>query len=116
MQSDYCFIGETLRYRHPLSRTIGGCHGDTIYRDNFGLGNAGVAEPDYGSYDSGAWVLYLVLFLVIVGGALWITPRLAKWLDEREKKNVGYFDGMLTEDPNQKSSVEETTSEEEKKS
>ena len=60
--------------------------------------------------------IFLVLFLVIVGGALWITPRLAKWLDEREKKNVGYFDGMLTEDPNQKSSVEETTSEEEKKS
>ena len=60
--------------------------------------------------------IFLVLFLVIVGGALWITPRLAKWLDEREKKNGGYFDGMLTEDPNQKSSVEETTSEEEKKS
>ena len=53
--------------------------------------------------------IFLVLFLVIVGGALWITPRLAKWLEEREKKNVGYFDGMLTEDPNRKSSVEETT-------
>jgi len=41
-----------------------------------------------------------VLFLVIVGAALWLTPRLAKWLDEREAANKSYYDGMLTEDPN----------------
>ena len=41
---------------------------DTIYRDNFGLGNAGVEEPNdsYGAYYSVSWVLYLVLFLVMV--------------------------------------------------
>lgn len=41
---------------------------DTIYRDNFGLGNAGVEEPNdsYGAYYSLSWVLYLVLFLVIL--------------------------------------------------
>ena len=44
--------------------------------------------------------IFVVLFLVIVGGALWITPRLAKWLDERASANKSYYDGMLTEDPN----------------
>ena len=44
--------------------------------------------------------IFDVLFLVIVGGALWITPRLAKWLDERASAHKGYYDGMLTEDPN----------------
>ena len=43
---------------------------NTIYQDNFGLGNAGMAEPDYGSYHSGAWILYLVLFLVILFAVL----------------------------------------------
>ena len=43
---------------------------DTIYRDNFGLGNAGVEEPDYGSYYTGAWIFNLVLFLVILFAVL----------------------------------------------
>ena len=48
--------------------------------------------------------IFLVLFLVIVGGALWITPRLAAWLDKKDAANKGYFDGMLEEDPQKKSS------------
>lgn len=52
--------------------------------------------------EAAAPVIFLVLFLVIVGGALWVTPRLAKWLDQREAKNRSYFDGMLEEDPSQK--------------
>lgn len=41
---------------------------DTVYRDNFGLGNADVAGPGdgYAGYYSGAWILYLILFLVIL--------------------------------------------------
>ena len=46
-------------------------------------------------------LIFLVLFLVIVGGSLWITPRLARWMDKQAGKNKGYFDGMLTEDPKQ---------------
>ena len=53
--------------------------------------------------------IFLALFLIIVGGSLWITPRLARWLDERAGKNKGYFDGMLTEDPGLRKNPEETT-------
>ena len=49
--------------------------------------------------ETAAPLIFLVLFLAIVGGALWVTPRLAKWLDQREAKNKSYFDGMLEEDP-----------------
>ena len=52
--------------------------------------------------------IFVVLFLVIVGEALWLTPRLARWLDEREVKHKGYYDGMLTEDPNAPKEEEET--------
>ena len=44
--------------------------------------------------------LFLALFLVIVGGALYLTPRIAAWLDKKSEKHPGYFDHMLTEDPN----------------
>ena len=49
--------------------------------------------------ETAAPLIFLVLFLVIVGGALWITPRLARWLDKKDAENKGYFDGMLEEDP-----------------
>ena len=49
--------------------------------------------------DAVAPFIFLVLFLVIVGAALWLTPRLAKWLDKKEAGHKGYYDGMLTEDP-----------------
>lgn len=35
--------------------------------------------------DAVAPFIFLVLFLVIVGAALWLTPRLAKWLDKRSR-------------------------------
>ena len=50
--------------------------------------------------ETAAPLIFLVLFLVIVGGSLWITPRLARWMYERAAKHKGYFDDMLTEDPN----------------
>ena len=49
--------------------------------------------------DTAAPLGFLILFLVIVGGALYLTPRIAKWLDERDRHHPGYFDGMLEEDP-----------------
>lgn len=50
--------------------------------------------------DAAAPFIFVVLFLVIVGAALWLTPRLAKWLDKKDAQNKSYYDGMLTEDPN----------------
>ena len=50
--------------------------------------------------DAAAPFIFVFLFLVIVGAALWLTPRLAKWLDKKEAGHKGYYDGMLTEDPN----------------
>ena len=50
--------------------------------------------------DTAAPLIFLVLFLVIVGGALWVTPRLARGPDQKDAQNKGYFDGMLEEDPN----------------
>lgn len=56
--------------------------------------------------EAAAPLIFLVLFLLIVGGALWLTPRLAKWLDKKDAANKSYYDGMLTEDPNQSESEE----------
>lgn len=50
--------------------------------------------------NAAAPVLFLLLFLVIVGGALYLTPRIARWIEQRQKKNPGFYEGMLTEDPN----------------
>ena len=50
----------------------------------------------------------IVLFLVVVGAALYLTPRIATWLDKREKSHPGYYDGMLQEDPNKKKTEEPT--------
>ena len=44
--------------------------------------------------------VFVAVFLIIGGAALWITPRLARWLDKKEGQNKSYYDGMLTEDPN----------------
>ena len=49
----------------------------------------------------------IALFLVVVGAALYLTPRLARWLDKREKTHPGYYDGMLQEDPNKKKPEED---------
>ena len=49
--------------------------------------------------EAAAPFIFLALFLVIGGGALWLTPRIARGLDERDRRHPGYFDGMLEEDP-----------------
>ena len=59
--------------------------------------------------EAAAPAIFLVLFLVIVGGSLWITPRLARWLDQRSNRNKSYFDGMLEEDPRQSAPKEDGT-------
>ena len=50
--------------------------------------------------DAAAPFIFVGLFLVIVGASLWLTPRLARWLDKQESGHKSYYDGMLTEDPN----------------
>lgn len=57
--------------------------------------------------DAAAPFIFVVLFLVIVGAALWLTPRLAKWMDKKDAQNKSYYDGMLTEDPNAPKEEEE---------
>ena len=42
---------------------------------------------------------------------VWITPRLARWLDERDKKHKGYFDGMMTQPPEENEENTEEASE-----
>lgn len=67
--------------------------------------------------DASPWVflvLFAALLLIIVGGALWLTPRLAKWLDERRANNKSYYDGMLEEDPNQPKEPEDAEKPEER--
>lgn len=59
--------------------------------------------------DAVAPFIFLALFLVIVGGALWLTPRLARWLDKKDAQHKSYYDGMLTEDPNAPSEDEKET-------
>ncbi len=63
--------------------------------------------------DAAAPFVFVALFLVIVGAALWITPRLAKWLDRKDTENKSYYDGMLTEDPNAPKPEEKEKKEEE---
>lgn len=46
--------------------------------------------------------VFLAIFLVIGGGALWLTPRIAKWMDKNDQIHKGFYDDMLTEDPNAK--------------
>ena len=52
-------------------------------------------------------IAIIVLFLVVVGAALYLTPKIAAWLDKREKTHPGYYDGMLQEDPNKKKPEED---------
>ena len=54
-------------------------------------------------------VIFVVVFLVIGGGSLYLTPRIAAWLDNNAKKNKSFYDGMLEEDPNAPASEEKET-------
>ena len=64
-------LGEAMSsddWDHDVSAFYGALN--DVYQVNFGLGNAGVEEPDYGSYYTGAWIFNLVLFLVILFAVL----------------------------------------------
>ena len=56
--------------------------------------------------------IFVVIFLFIGGVSLWITPRLAAWLDKKASQNKSYYDGMLTEDPNAPKPEQEENKEE----
>ncbi len=62
--------------------------------------------------EAAAPFLFLAVFLLIVGGALYLTPRLAKRWDELSKKRPGYFDGMLEQPPEPPREAEEGEKEE----
>ena len=69
--------------------------------------------------EAAAPFIFLILFLVIGGGALWLTPRIAQWLEKKDQRNPGYFDGMLEEDPSGQQATEtdeETTGDSRKQS
>lgn len=58
--------------------------------------------------EAAAPVVFILIFLFIGGASLWITPRLARWLDKKDAENKSYYDGMLTEDPNAPKPEKET--------
>ena len=39
------------------------------------------------------------LFVFVVGLSLWITPRLAKWIDKRRSESRGFYDDILEQPP-----------------
>jgi len=41
----------------------------------------------------------IAVFVLVVGLSLWITPRLAKWIDERRKDVPGFYDSMHEQPP-----------------
>lgn len=44
-------------------------------------------------------VAAVAVFVVVVGASLWLTPRLARWIDERRKDVPGFYDGMHEQPP-----------------
>ena len=41
----------------------------------------------------------IAVFGFVVGVSLWLTPRLAKWIDEKRKDVPGFYDGMHEQPP-----------------
>lgn len=41
----------------------------------------------------------IALFVLVVGVSLWLTPRVAKWVDSQRKETPGFYDGMLEQQP-----------------
>jgi len=56
-------------------------------------------------------VIFAIMFLVIVGGSLFLTPKIARWVDEHRKKKPGFYDGMLEEAPDSVSAEDEDNEE-----
>jgi len=54
----------------------------------------------HGMVSEAVWpFVFLVVFLIIGGGALYLTPRIAEWIDEKRRSRPGYYDGMLEQSP-----------------
>lgn len=47
----------------------------------------------------------IALFVVVVGVSLWLTPKLAKWIDAHRNERTGFYDGMM-EQPDDQSKEE----------
>ena len=39
------------------------------------------------------------LFVLVVAASLWLTPKLAKWIDEHRKEKKGFYDDMMEQPP-----------------
>ena len=49
--------------------------------------------------ESAAPFVAVALFVVVVGVSLWLTPHLARWIDNRKNRSHGFFDSMLEHMP-----------------
>ena len=41
----------------------------------------------------------IALFVLVVGASLWLTPKLAKWIDEHRSESKGFYDDMVEQPP-----------------
>lgn len=41
----------------------------------------------------------IALFVFVVGISLWITPRLARWIDTHRNDTKSFYDGMMEQPP-----------------
>ncbi len=41
----------------------------------------------------------IALFVFVVGVSLWLTPKLAKWIDAHKKNHTSFYDGMMEQPP-----------------
>ena len=47
----------------------------------------------------GAPFAAIIMFIIVVGVSLWLTPRIAAWIDTRRKDVPGFYDGMHEHPP-----------------
>ena len=47
-------------------------------------------------------VAAVALFVVVVGVSLWLTPKLARWIDDRRNKSAGFYDDVMEHPPENK--------------
>lgn len=41
----------------------------------------------------------IALFVLVVGVSLWLTPRLARWIDAHRNDTKDFYDGMMEQPP-----------------
>ena len=44
----------------------------------------------------------IALFVLVVGASLWLTPRIARWIDSCRSDQKSFYDGMMEQPPEQK--------------